>query len=150
DFAESQLAKAAKLHKLDVAIQEGEGAFYGPKLEFILKDSRGREWQCGTVQLDLVLPGRLGTSYVDENGKDAIPIMIHHAVFGSIGRFIGVLLEHHEGRLPFWMAPVQIAIIPVSKKHRSYAQNLQETLRYEDYRVSMYDHSDTLNRRVLS
>src|SRR5690606_9890023 len=81
DFAEKQLANAAIKQNLDFTIQEGEGAFYGPKLEFILRDSRGREWQCGTVQLDLVLPERLGSVYVDENGRDAVPIMIHHAVF---------------------------------------------------------------------
>lgn len=150
DFAEKQLANAAIQQNLDFTIQEGEGAFYGPKLEFILRDSRGREWQCGTVQLDLVLPERLGSVYVDENGRDAVPIMIHHAVFGSVGRFIGVLLEHHEGRLPFWLAPVQVAIIPISIKQQDFAADLRSQLLQKDIRVELYDEKETLSRRIVS
>ena len=109
DWAEAQLAEAARQRGVEFILQPGEGAFYGPKLEFILKDKHGRSWQCGTVQLDTVLPGRLGASYTDADGSRAVPIMIHQAVFGSIGRFMAMLLEHHGGDLPFWLPPDQVA-----------------------------------------
>jgi threonyl-tRNA synthetase len=113
DWAEQTLADAASRCGLIYALQPGEGAFYGPKLEFALRDRLGRSWQCGTVQLDCVLPGRLGASYVTADGTRAVPIMIHHAVFGSLGRFVAVLLEHHGGVLPCRLAPAQVSVAPI-------------------------------------
>jgi threonyl-tRNA synthetase len=103
DSAKDRLADAARSCGVDFSVQPGEGAFYGPKLEFALRGRLGRSWQCGTIQLDCVLPGRLGASYVTSGGDTAIPLMIHHAVFGSMGRFIAILLEHHAGVFPFWL-----------------------------------------------
>jgi threonyl-tRNA synthetase len=107
DRAEAQLAAAARAAGLKPRLQPGEGAFYGPKLEFSLRDRSGRDWQCGTVQLDFVLPERLGAEYVDEANRRVRPAMLHHAVFGSLERFLAILLEHHQGALPFWLAPEQ-------------------------------------------
>src|SRR5262249_26369058 len=113
DWSETKLGDAARRCGLAPQINPGEGAFYGPKLEFALRDRLGRSWQCGTVQLDGVLPQRLEASYVAPDGKRAPPLMIHHAIFGSLGRMIAILLEHHGGVLPFWLAPDQVAGAPV-------------------------------------
>lgn len=105
----------------------GEGAFYGPKIEFGLKDRRGRRWQCGTLQLDFVLPGRLGARYSSPEGH-LVPIMIHRAILGSIERFIGILLEHHEGALPEWLMPVAAVLIPVDERHDAFARDVRRRL----------------------
>lgn len=149
DWAEQQLAEAAEDRGLSYSIQEGEGAFYGPKLEFILQDRQGREWQCGTVQLDTVLPNRLGATYVDENGNDSTPMMIHHAVFGSMGRFVAILLEHWEGALPFWLSPTQVAILPISAKHTDASNSLCDELLAQDIRAVTMNNNDTLQRRIV-
>src|SRR5262245_57654610 len=109
DWAEAKLGEAARQCGVSFSIQPGEGAFYGPKLEFALRDRHGRSWQCGTIQLDCVLPERLGASYIAPDGSRAVPLMIHHAVFGSLGRLIAILLEQHGAALPFWLAPDQVA-----------------------------------------
>jgi len=108
-------------------VQPGEGAFYGPKLDFALRDRLGRSWQCGTVQLDSVLPSRLDASYVRPDGSRAVPVMIPHAVFGAIGRFIAILLEHYGGALPFWLSSDQVAVAPISQDHAAYAALVLET-----------------------
>jgi threonyl-tRNA synthetase len=149
DRAEAQLADAASERGVSFSIQPGEGAFYGPKLEFALKDRMGRSWQCGTVQLDMVLPGRLDASYVGEDGEDKVPVMIHHAVFGSMGRFIAMLLEHHGGELPFWLAPDQIAVAPISRDQADYACEAVEALANAGIRAVLYDMNDTLSRKLV-
>lgn len=150
DQAEAQLLAAARSTGLSPVLQPGEGAFYGPKLEFALTDRQGRSWQCGTIQLDFVLPARLGASYADSNGNRAVPVMLHHAIFGSMGRFIGILLEHHHGRLPFWLAPVQVAVMPVSEHQLGIAQELKRHLVAAGLRPKLFDESETLARRIVS
>ena len=149
DWAEARLGEAARQSGLAFEILPGEGAFYGPKLEFALLDRNGRSWQCGTVQLDCVLPGRLGASYIAPDGSQAVPLMIHHAVFGSIGRLIAMLLEHHEGILPFWLAPDQIAIAPISRDQESYARDVGAVLIDAGLRAVRYDSGESLSRRII-
>jgi len=129
DKAESALLKAIKQSKLKYEINEGEGAFYGPKIDFVLRDSIERDWQCGTLQVDLNLPGRLGASFVDKDGSKKIPVMLHRALFGSLERFIGILIEHYSGKLPFWINPLQAMVIPVSDEFDSYAKQVNETIK---------------------
>lgn len=149
DLAEAQLAAAASERGIDCRIQPGEGAFYGPKLEFVLRDRQGRDWQCGTVQLDMVLPGRLGAVYIDEDDKDAVPLMIHHAVFGSMGRFLAMLLEHHGGDLPYWLSPDQVAVVPISQVQAEYAERVHAELCEAGVRAVLYDRNDTLSRKLV-
>lgn len=149
DRAEGDLLAAARAAGLDPEIQPGEGAFYGPKLEFALKDRQGRAWQCGTIQLDMVLPGRLDAHYVDESGGRMVPVMLHHAVLGSMGRFIGILLEHHEGRLPFWMAPQQVAVLPIATAQHEAAHHLALRLAEAGLRPLILDGAESLQRRLV-
>ena len=114
DKAEAALLEAIKATKLEYTINKGEGAFYGPKIEFVLRDAIGRDWQCGTLQVDLNLPGRLGATYVEKDGSKKIPVMLHRALFGSLERFIGILIENYAGKLPFWLTPLQTVVIPIS------------------------------------
>ena len=124
DKAETALLQAIKQTKLKYEINKGEGAFYGPKIDFVLRDSIGRDWQCGTLQVDLNLPGRLGATFVDKDGSKKIPVMLHRALFGSLERFIGILIENFAGKLPFWISPLQAMIIPISDEFDSYAKNV--------------------------
>jgi threonyl-tRNA synthetase len=149
DWAEKQLADAAHQRGIEYFIQPGEGAFYGPKLEFILQDRQGRKWQCGTVQLDTVLPGKLDASYINETGVEQAPLMIHHAVFGSMGRFLALLLEHHEGNLPFWLSPDQVAVMPISKQQAEQAEAFHNKLADAGIRSALLDGNDTLQRRIV-
>ena len=128
DKAEFALLKAIKQSKLKYEINKGEGAFYGPKIDFVLRDSIGRDWQCGTLQVDLNLPLRLGASYVASDGSKKVPVMLHRALFGSLERFIGILIEHYAGKLPFWIAPLQVIIIPVSEDFNNYAKKINEKI----------------------
>ena len=128
DRAESALLKAIKHSKLKYEINKGEGAFYGPKIDFVLRDSIERDWQCGTLQVDLNLPGRLGASFVDKDGSKKIPVMLHRALFGSLERFIGILIEHYSGKLPFWINPLQAMVIPVSDEFDSYAKQINDKI----------------------
>ena len=121
DKAETALLEAVKATKLEYSINKGEGAFYGPKIEFVLRDAIGRDWQCGTLQVDFNLPGRLGASYVDKDGSKKIPVMLHRALFGSLERFIGILIENYAGKFPFWISPLQTVIIPISEEFDNYA-----------------------------
>jgi threonyl-tRNA synthetase len=128
DVAEADLAKACDAMGVSYALNPGEGAFYGPKLEFTLTDAIGRGWQCGTVQVDFNLPGRLGAEYVAEDGSRKRPAMLHRAVLGSMERFIGVLIEHYAGAFPTWLAPIQARVIPISEKANAYAEKVRLAL----------------------
>ncbi len=150
DRAEAILAGAARAAGLDHAVQPGEGAFYGPKLEFILEDARGRSWQCGTVQLDYVLPERLDLAFVGREDDRVRPVMIHHAVLGSLERFIGVLLEHHGLELPFWLAPEQVSVLPVADGQQAYAAHVADELGRAGLRASVEAADERLPRRILA
>ena len=126
DKAESALLKAIKQTKLKYEINKGEGAFYGPKIDFVLRDTIGRDWQCGTLQVDLNLPSRLGASYVATDGSKKIPVMLHRALFGSLERFIGILIEHYAGKFPLWLAPLKAVVLPISSEFDNYAKNIFE------------------------
>ena len=126
DKSESALLKAIKKSNLKYEINKGEGAFYGPKIEFVLRDAIGRDWQCGTLQVDLNLPSRLGASYVAKDGSKKIPVMLHRALFGSLERFIGILIEHYAGKLPLWLAPLKAIVLPIASEFDEYAKNIFE------------------------
>ena len=128
DKAEKALLEAVKATKLEYSINKGEGAFYGPKIEFVLRDAIGRDWQCGTLQVDFNLPGRLGASFVDKDGSKKVPVMLHRALFGSLERFIGILIENYSGKLPFWISPSQIMVIPVSEDFNDYSVEVNKKL----------------------
>ena len=128
DKAEAALLEAVKASKLHYSINKGEGAFYGPKIEFVLRDTIGRDWQCGTLQVDLNLPGRLGATYIDKDGVKKNPVMLHRALFGSLERFIGILIEHYAGKLPLWLSPKQVAILPISQEFDDYAKKVSAEL----------------------
>ncbi len=127
--AEAALLEAVKATKLEYTINKGEGAFYGPKIEFVLRDAIGRDWQCGTLQVDFNLPGRLGASYVDKDGTKKVPVMLHRALFGSLERFIGILIENYAGKFPFWISPLQTVIIPISEDFEDYAKKVSNKIK---------------------
>ncbi len=129
DKSEAALLEAIKATKLEYSINKGEGAFYGPKIEFVLRDAIGRDWQCGTLQVDLNLPVRLGASFVDSDGNKKVPVMLHRALFGSLERFIGILIENYSGKLPFWLCPVQTIVIPISSDFDNYAKEVNSQLK---------------------
>jgi len=129
DKSEAALLEAIKESKLEYEINKGEGAFYGPKIEFVLRDAIGRDWQCGTLQVDLNLPERLEASYVDNDGSKKVPVMLHRALFGSLERFIGILVENYAGKLPFWISPLQCVVIPVSEDFDEYAKKVYQQLK---------------------
>ncbi len=129
DKSEAALLEAIKATNLEYSINKGEGAFYGPKIEFVLRDAIGRDWQCGTLQVDLNLPGRLGASFVDSDGNKKVPVMLHRALFGSLERFIGILIENYSGKLPFWLCPVQTIVIPISSDFDNYAKEVNSQLK---------------------
>jgi len=128
DKAEGSLEEATKLAGLEYKLNPGEGAFYGPKLEFVLKDSLGRDWQCGTIQVDFNMPGRLGAEYVGKDNQKHTPVMLHRAALGSLERFIGILTEEFAGDFPFWLAPVQVRVLPVSEKFSEYGEKILKEL----------------------
>ncbi len=144
DKAEQALTDALNDTGLEWSLQPGEGAFYGPKVEFTLKDCLGREWQCGTLQLDFMLPGRLGAQFVDEDGERKVPVMLHRAILGSFERFLGVLIEHYAGDMPPWLAPQQVAILNITDNQSEYCQKLETKLRESGYRAS----ADLRNEKI--
>jgi threonyl-tRNA synthetase len=144
DKAEAGLAAALDQNKLAYDLQPGEGAFYGPKIEFTLKDSLGRLWQCGTIQLDFNLPVRLGAEYVAEDNSRKPPVMLHRAIVGSMERFIGILIEHYAGALPMWLSPVQAVVINITDAQSEYAQKIAAELRKNGLRVQ----SDLRNEKI--
>ncbi len=144
DRAEAALAAALEKNNLAFDLQPGEGAFYGPKIEFTLKDTLGRLWQCGTIQLDFNLPVRLGAEYVAEDNSRKIPVMLHRAILGSMERFIGILIEHHAGNFPLWLAPVQVMVMNISERQAEYAQQVTQALRQAGVRAA----SDLSNNKI--
>jgi len=128
DQAEAALIKALDVAGLDYTHNPGEGAFYGPKLEFVLRDAIGRDWQCGTLQVDLNMPGRLGAAYIGEDGEKHLPVMLHRAIFGSLERFMGILIEHHAGNLPLWLAPLQVQVLTITSDSDEYANEIVDLL----------------------
>ena len=144
DKAEAALAAALEKNKLAFDRQPGEGAFYGPKIEFTLKDTLGRLWQCGTIQLDFNLPVRLGAEFVDEDNSRKPPVMLHRAILGSMERFIGILIEHHAGNFPLWLAPVQVMVLNISERQAEYAQKVVQALREAGIRAV----SDLSNNKI--
>jgi len=146
--AEAALLEAIKASKLEYSVNKGEGAFYGPKIEFVLRDAIGRDWQCGTLQVDLNLPGRLGASFVDKNGSKKIPVMLHRALFGSLERFIGILIENYSGKLPFWISPLQSVVIPVSNDFNSYAKEVYLKVRHAGITCDVDLKNHNLNYKI--
>jgi threonyl-tRNA synthetase len=144
DKAEHALEQALNTKGLKWDLQPGEGAFYGPKIEFSLKDSLGRIWQCGTIQVDFSMPGRLGATYIAEDGSKQVPVMLHRAILGSLERFIGILIEEHAGALPTWLAPVQAVILTITDEQQEAALRLEKTLRRLGWRVE----SDLRNEKI--
>lgn len=148
DRAESALEDAVKAASLDYEITPGEGAFYGPKLEFHLKDAIGRTWQCGTIQLDFVLPDRLDASYVGEDGEKHRPVMLHRAILGSLERFIGILIESYAGKLPLWLAPVQVIVAPITSDADEYGETVAKALENKGLRVSTDLRNEKINYKI--
>ncbi|HNZ77749.1 MAG TPA: threonine--tRNA ligase [Bacilli bacterium] len=149
DQAEAALADACRSVQREYKINPGDGAFYGPKLDFKLKDSMNRIWQCGTIQLDMNLPERFDLTYIDENGEKKRPVMLHRALFGSIERFIGVITEHFGGAFPIWLAPVQVKLIPVSNEHHlEYVQKLKDQLFNENIRCEIDEREEKLGYKI--
>mgnify|MGYP001191157783 CR=1 FL=1 len=148
DKSEAALLKAVTATKLEYSINKGEGAFYGPKIEFVLRDAIGRDWQCGTLQVDLNLPGRLGASYVEKDGSKKVPVMLHRALFGSLERFIGILIEHYAGKLPFWISPTQAVIIPVSDEFDDYAKEINKKIKNSGINCEVDLKNHNLNYKI--
>ena len=144
DRAEAALEEALNKKGLDFKVQPGEGAFYGPKIEFTLRDCIGRTWQCGTVQVDFSMPERLGAKYVAPEGDRRVPVMIHRAILGSLERFIGILIEQHAGLMPVWLAPVQVIVMSITDRQAEYAKKIEESLKNQGVRV----HSDLRNEKI--
>lgn len=147
-LATEALEKAVQGMGKSYVVNEGDGAFYGPKLDFHLKDSIGRTWQCGTIQLDFQLPQRFDIAYIGADGEKHRPIMLHRVVFGSIERFIGILLEHYAGKFPVWIAPVQVKVLPVSDKYNDYAKKIEKVLEEKDIRVEVDVRSEKLGYKI--
>jgi threonyl-tRNA synthetase len=148
DLCEQALANALTSHGYAYEINEGEGAFYGPKLEFILRDAIGREWQCGTIQVDMNLPQRFDISYIGEDGEKHQPVMLHRALFGSIERFLGILIENHAGRLPLWLSPEQVVVCPIVNEFDDYAKEVAAVLKKAGLSVTLDLRNEKINYKV--
>ncbi len=148
DKSEAALLTAIKKSKLEYSINKGEGAFYGPKIEFVLRDAIGRDWQCGTLQVDLNLPTRLGASYVDTDGTKKVPVMLHRALFGSLERFIGILIENYAGKLPFWLSPAQAVVCSIAEENNNYAKKLFKDLFKEGIKCEMDLRNEKINYKI--
>ena len=148
DQSEKALLDAIKASGLKYEVNKGEGAFYGPKIEFVLIDAIGREWQCGTLQVDFNLPGRLDATYVASDGSKQVPVMLHRAMFGSLERFIGILIEHHAGKFPFWLSPDQVAVLPISNEQNDYAINVKMLLEKKGLRSIIDDRNEKINYKI--
>ncbi len=148
DKSEAALLTAIKKSKLEYSINKGEGAFYGPKIEFVLRDAIGRDWQCGTLQVDLNLPGRLGATYVAKDGTKKIPVMLHRALFGSLERFIGILIENYAGKLPFWLSPAQAVVCSITEENNNYVKKIFEDLFKEGIKCEMDLRNEKINYKI--
>jgi len=148
DKSEAALKQAVEATGLPYTINPGEGAFYGPKLEFVLRDAIGRDWQCGTLQVDLNLPGRLGAFFIGEDGQKHVPVMLHRALFGSLERFTGILIEHYAGKLPLWLAPLQIVVATITKDGDAYAHEVMRQCQAKGLRVELDLRNEKINYKV--
>ena len=148
EAAEAGLKTALEQLGMDYVINEGDGAFYGPKIDFHLEDSLGRTWQCGTVQLDFQMPQNFDLTYIDADGEKKRPIMLHRVCFGSIERFIGILIEHFEGKFPTWLAPLQVKVLPVSEKSRDYAHTVCDQLVAAGVRAKVDDRDEKIGYKI--
>ena len=148
DLCENSLAHALEKHGYEYEINAGEGAFYGPKLEFILKDAIGREWQCGTIQVDMNLPERFDISYIGEDGEKHRPVMLHRALFGSIERFLGILIEQHAGKLPLWLSPLPVVVVPIVSEFDDYAEKVADELDKAGIRAETDLRNEKINYKV--
>ena len=148
DRAEDALKRAMESLGIDYTYNPGEGAFYGPKIEFVLRDAIGRDWQCGTLQVDLNLPGRLGATYIGEDGNRHTPVLLHRAIFGSLERFIGIMLEHYAGNLPFWLAPKQVVIATITSDADEYAEEVAQQMENAGLRTEMDLRNEKINYKV--
>ena len=148
DRAEAALTEAVEASGLEYTLNPGEGAFYGPKLEFVLRDAIGRDWQCGTLQVDFVLPERLDATYVGEDGAKHRPVMLHRAILGSFERFIGILIENYAGRMPMWMAPVQAVVATITSDADAYAIEVRNALDAAGIRAELDIRNEKINYKV--
>jgi threonyl-tRNA synthetase len=148
DMYEGALREAARVAGIETTLNPGEGAFYGPKLEFVLRDAIGRDWQCGTLQVDPNLPARLGATYIGDDSAKHVPVMLHRAMFGSLERFIGILIEHHAGKLPTWLSPVQAVITGITEKQSNYITEIAENLKNQGLRVETDLRNETLGFKI--
>jgi len=148
DKAEETLKKMLEMSGKDYFIEEGDGAFYGPKIDILMKDSLGRKWQMGTLQLDFQLPRRFNLKYIDQNGEEQTPVVIHRVIYGSLERFIGLITEHFYGAFPLWLSPTQVQVIPVSEKFNEYAQEVIKSLKENKIRAEIDVRNETLGARV--
>ena len=146
--AEKILEEILKNTGKEYIIGENEGAFYGPKIDILMKDSLGREWQTGTVQLDFIIPKRFNLQYTDKDGKEKTPVAIHRVIYGSLERFLGILIEHFEGALPFFLSPIQASVLPISEKHAEYGKEILSALKENKIRCEMKDYNETLSKRI--
>ena len=148
DKSEAALLTAIKKSKLEYSINKGEGAFYGPKIEFVLRDAIGRDWQCGTLQVDLNLPKRLGASFIDKNGTKKVPVMLHRALFGSLERFIGIIIENYAGKLPFWLSPSQAVVCSIAEENNQYVKKIFEELFKEGIKCDVDLRNQKINYKI--
>lgn len=146
--AEATLKNALKKEKIDYKLNPGDGAFYGPKIDFHIKDSLERSWQCGTIQLDFSMPDRFDLNYIGKEGKKKRPVMIHRTILGSFERFIGILIEHYQGDLPLWLAPIQVMIIPIGEKHIQYAEEVKKELSAKEIRVEIDKSDERMQKKI--
>ena len=148
DKAEQALEQALNAKGVEWELQPGEGAFYGPKIDFSLKDSIGRVWQCGTIQADFSMPGRLGAQYVDDSSEKKVPVMLHRAILGSLERFIGIIIEHYAGSFPLWLAPVQVVVASITQHQAEYALSVAQTMKDQGFRVNTDLRNETINLKI--
>jgi threonyl-tRNA synthetase len=148
DKSEAALLSAIKKSKLEYTINKGEGAFYGPKIEFVLRDAIGRDWQCGTLQVDLNLPNRLGATFIDKDGTKKVPVMLHRALFGSLERFIGILIENYAGKLPFWLSPTQAVVCSIAEENNDYVKKIFEDLFKEGIQCQVDLRNQKINYKI--
>jgi threonyl-tRNA synthetase len=148
DKAESSLKKILKSAKRPFTVLPGDGAFYGPKIDILMQDSIGREWQMGTIQLDFQMPLRFGLKYTGKDGREKTPAVVHRVIYGTLERFIGILIEHYAGAFPLWLSPVQAIVIPIADRHMKYARDVYQRLTTNDIRVGLDESSDTVNKKI--
>jgi threonyl-tRNA synthetase len=148
DIATKALEDSLVAKKMEFKVNEGDGAFYGPKIDYHIKDSLGREWQCATIQLDFMMPERFGIKYVGPDNEEYQPVMIHRAIFGSVERFMGILIEHFAGAFPAWLAPTQVSVIPIADRHAEYAESVAAELKSRGFRVEVDDRQKSTNYKI--